>query len=455
VLSCTNRSFTMIANMLLGAVLSTAALAATPGPTPGFDPAPPYADCPAQGVAQNELPCPGQPGDVPLENKTGVRVLPLPGLKPDPAACPQNAEGKPELLGLHDVTPVENFYVRNHGAIPQRALAQSLAGWQLQVDGFVQRPRNFTMAQLKAEFPHYSRQYVLECAGNGRHGYRPGNQKQGGPASGNQWTIGAAANGNWTGVLLRDVLLSVGLQDAASYLAWYAEDKDCGGTDADLISRGFDLEKAMDDGTMLVFEMNGVPLPSYHGFPLRVFAPGYPGAAQGKWLTRLWVRDQVHDGAKMTGWAYRMPTLPLFAGGANTSVPPDAYAPPIETEIITKLGVRAIITAPPRCHHQDGRTVAVEGRAWSGAGDVVRVEVSVDHGMTWSDADALARPVNKWAWQKWSKTVVLPSAGAFRVMARATDVEGRVQPIITPGWNPKGYMSNAVMNVDIAVTVKK
>ena len=71
--------------------------------------APPPVECPAEGVAQNELPCPGEPGDVPLQNKSGVRVLPLPGLKPDPKACPQNAEGKPELLGLHDVTPIENL----------------------------------------------------------------------------------------------------------------------------------------------------------------------------------------------------------------------------------------------------------------------------------------------------------------------------------------------------------
>lgn len=95
-----------------------------------------------------------------------------------------------------------------------------------------------------------------------------------------------------------------------------------------------------------------------------------------QWLNRIWVRDQVHDGAKMTGWAYRMPVLPMFAGAANTTLPPDQYDPPIETEIITKLGVRAIITAPPRCHTTDSTTIDVEGRAWSGAGNVTRVEVS-------------------------------------------------------------------------------
>jgi hypothetical protein len=63
----------------------------------------------------------------------------------------------------------------------------------------------------------------------------------------------------------------------------------------------------------------GEPLPAFHGFPLRVFAPGYPGAAQGKWLNRIWVRDQVHDGPKMTGWAYRMPKFPMWR--VNPPVP--------------------------------------------------------------------------------------------------------------------------------------
>ena len=154
---------------------------------------------------------------------------------------------------------------------------------------------------------------------------------------------------------------------------------------------------------------------------LRVFAPGYPGAAQGKWLTRIRVRDQVHDGAKMTGWAYRMPALPMFPGAANTSTLPEDYTPPIKTEIITKLGVRALITSPPRCHSTASRTLAVAGRAWSGAGDVTRVEVSFDHGMTWADVETLAAPVNKWAWQKWSTTIELPSAGAFRIIPEFRD----------------------------------
>ena len=184
------------------------------------------------------------------------------------------------------------------------------------------------------------------------------------------------------------------------------------------------------------------------------FGTRYPGAAQGKWLNRIWVRNQTHDGPKMTGWAYRTPKYPMWPGAANTSTPPNAYNPPIETEIITKLGVRSMITAPSRCTFTPNRTVTVEGRAWSGSGDVLRVELSYDAGISWQDVAMLSTPVNKWAWQKWSGVITLPTQGAFRIMSRATDVEGRVQPIIAPNWNPKGYMNNAVMNVDVTITVE-
>lgn len=467
---------TLLVPMLLGVAHGSSLLSV--GVRADSNLLPPHVECPEQGVAQNDLPCPGAPGDVPLPGKPGTRTLPLPGLKPDPLACPQNGEGKPELLGLHDITPVENFYVRSHGAVPQRAIDYNMSGWQLLVDGEVKRAHNFTMDDLR-KFPVHSRQYVLECAGNGRHGYRPAFLKEGGPASGNQWTIGAAGNANFTGVLLKDVLQSLGLTADARYIAWYGEDHDCSGSPDVLISRGFDIAKALDDGTMLVWEMNGKPLHAFHGFPLRVFAPGYPGAAQGKWLRRIWVRNQTHDGPKMTGWAYRMPKYPLWPGSANTSLPPDQYDPPIETEIITKvrgvicrvarlnetapvgaargmiffsrpkdplpsqailppllcpllcplifpghpeakkaggshqltsvlrccfctmqLGVRAMITNPSRCTVTSDRNVVVQGRAWSGAGNVTQVEVSYDHGSTWTDVDSLSEPVNKWAWQR-------------------------------------------------------
>jgi DMSO/TMAO reductase YedYZ molybdopterin-dependent catalytic subunit len=292
----------------------------------------------------------------------------------------------------------------------------------------------------------------MECAGNGRHGFRPDLLGHGGPADGNQWTIGAAANGNWTGVLLRDVLKHLGLTKKAIFVAWYSEDKDCAGSNNTLISRGIDLERALNGYTMLVWSMNGEPLPAFHGFPLRLLVPGYAGGAQGKWLTRLWIRDREHDGPKMTGWAYRMPKYPIWPGTANSTTLPEDHSPPIHTEMITILHARSIITSPERCTMTANKSFVAEGRAWSGAGDVRKVELSFDHGMTWQAVDQLSKPANRFAWQKWSAAVTLPSPGAWRLMSRATDEKGRVQPLMNPFWNPKGYMNNAVMNVDITVT---
>ena len=120
--------------------------------------------CPANAVAQDDLPCPGSKEDIPLPslnqhepNKTGVRLLPVPGTKPDPFGCALNAEGKPELLGLHDITPFKNLYTRNHGTIPERARSKQLDGWKLTLDGEVERTMTFTMEQLRKDFPALKR----------------------------------------------------------------------------------------------------------------------------------------------------------------------------------------------------------------------------------------------------------------------------------------------------------
>jgi DMSO/TMAO reductase YedYZ molybdopterin-dependent catalytic subunit len=339
------------------------------------------------------------------------------------------------------------------------------------------------MEELK-KFPQYSRQHVLECAGNGRHGYRGfGDGKN---APGNQWTIGPAGNANWTGVLLKDVLASVGVTEDAKFVAWMTDDAACPSPSAPkpkpggLISRGVPIEKAMDGYvqprnfqshavfaaeekrsrrntpqpfaahrgltartyrcnaapssryTMLAFELNGEPIPSYHGFPLRFVAPGFPGAAWGKWVNRLWVRNQTHDGPKMAAPAYRVPIEPVAAGSHDATDPNWTNS---NMKIIEQMPVRALITAPLRCiTDHPSRTIQLEGRAWSGAGDVAKVELSFDHGQSWKAVEALAKPANKWAWQHWAGQVTVPTDGVWQVHARATDVSGVMQPMFAPYW---------------------
>lgn len=248
-----------------------------------------------------------------------------------------------------------------------------------------------------------------------------------------------------------------GLYALCTSAGWYSEDADCDKKiPGALISRGVPIAKAMDGHTMLATGMNGAPLNKYHGFPLRLVAPGFPGAAWGKWLTRIWVRNQTHDGAKMAAPAYRVPVEPMAPGahdakwsGWNND----------NMKIITEMKPRAMITKPARCGSAvwstSKNTIAFAGKAWSGAGDISKVEVSIDHGATWKEVNKLSKPANKWAWQSWSTNVQLPSPGIWEVFARAVDVTGGAQPIIAPSWNPKGYMSNAAMSITVNVTKSK
>jgi len=192
----------------------------------------------------------------------------------------------------------------------------------------------------------------------------------------------------------------------------------------------------------LAFEMNGGPLPTLHGFPLRLICPGWPGSTGGKWLKRIWVRDQVHDGAKMTGTSYRVPRYPVAPG---TKVPEE------DMEIIEEMPVKSIITRPESgIVAKLAEKLELRGHAWSGSGDVKAMHISIDFGRTWIPAK-LRKPVNRYAWQRWTATAEFPRQGYYEVWARATDKQDRMQPMIVPGWNPKGYLNNAMQRIAVKV----
>ncbi len=363
----------------------------------------------------------GLPSDVP-EYKRALTVL---------SDRPLNAETPAHLLD-DAVTPNHLHFVRNNGHIPERARKQDLTGWELTIDGHINRARTFTMTELQGEFEHREAQLTIECAGNGRAGYFPN-------ASGNQWTLGAVGCARYKGIRLADVLKSLGLKQSAIFIGYYGEDPHLSrDPKRSPISRGVPIEKAMDPHTLLVWEMNGVPLPAEHGFPMRLICPGWPGSTSGKWLKRIWIRDQVHDGTKMTGSSYRIPRSPVAPG---TSVPDE------DMEIITTMPVKSLITRP-----ENGVTVSqdadleVRGHSWSGTGRVSRVDISYDFGSTWH-ATTLAPGTNRYAWQRWSTRLRLPKKGYYEIWARATDDAGRSQPMIVPGWNPKGYLNNAMHRI--------
>jgi DMSO/TMAO reductase YedYZ molybdopterin-dependent catalytic subunit len=348
---------------------------------------------------------------------------------------PVNIETPAHLLD-DAITPVERLFVRNNG-VPPNVAGLDPDTWQVEFTGeSCVRPMKLSLAELKSRFRHYTLQLHLECGGNGRSEFYP-------PASGNQWTTGAVGCPEWTGARLKDVLDYCGVRDDAVYVAYEGTDLHLSGDPTKRpISRGVPIAKALENESLLAWAINGEPLPLMHGQPLRMVCAGWPASVSGKWVNRILIRDRVHDGEKMTGGSYRMPCEP---------VAPGADVPDENMCIIESMPVRSLITSP-----RSGSTVAsgadleVRGQAWAGDFRVQRMYTSIDFGVTWQRA-RLDRPANRLAWQRWSQSIGFPQPGYYEVWARAEDSEGRSQPMVLPGWNPKGYLNNACHRIAVGV----
>ena len=348
---------------------------------------------------------------------------------------PVNAETPAHLLD-DKVTPAKHLFVRNNGTPPAMAGIDADA-WAVEIGGeSAVRTLSFSVADLKKRFRHYTYQLQLECGGNGRNEFVP-------PASGNQWSIGAVGCPEWTGVRLKDVLEAVGIKDDAVYVAYYGADIHLSGDPKNVpISRGVPVHKAMEEESLIAWAMNGEDIPHMNGYPLRLVCGGWPGSVCGKWLNRIVIRNQVHDGPKMTGTSYRVPC---------ESVAPGSEVPDDKMCIIESMPVKSLITYPRSgIEHEGRRKLAVRGHAWAGDLEVNDVHVSMDFGATWQKAN-LEKPANRLAWQHWSADVEFPQRGYYEVWARATDSAGRSQPMVLPGWNPKGYLNNACHRVAVQV----
>ena len=346
---------------------------------------------------------------------------------------PWNVETPPHLLD-DKVTPASKFFIRNNGIIPENVSAES---WKLVIDGeSVNKPLTLSLDELKKNFSHHTYQLTIECGGNGRSEYYP-------PAQGNQWSLGAVACAKWTGVRLKDVLDHVGIKNDAVYVAYYGADKHLSGDPGQVvISRGVPMSKAMEDETLLAFQMNGEDIPLVHGYPLRLVGGGWPGSVSGKWVNRLSVRNIVHDGPKMTGSSYKVPCK---------SVPPGSEVADEDFCIIESMPVKSLITYPKTgAIIQNRRKLDIRGHAWAGDYEVTKMDYSIDFGATWHSC-SLEKPANRLAWQHWKATVDFPETGYYEVWARATDENGLMQPMVVPGWNPKGYLNNACHRIAIKV----
>jgi DMSO/TMAO reductase YedYZ molybdopterin-dependent catalytic subunit len=346
---------------------------------------------------------------------------------------PWNMEAQAHLLN-DKITPNKFMFIRNNGRIPEDIDAST---WTLTLDGeSIKTKKTYSLADLKSKFQHHSYQLTLECGGNGRSEFNP-------PAKGNQWTVGAVSCAEWTGVRLRDVLEDAGINADAIYIGYHAADTHLSGDpNKEPISRGVPMDKALQDETLLAFAMNGAAIPLAHGYPLRLVCGGWPASTSGKWINRISVRNKVHDGEKMGGTSYRVPC---------ETVAPGSEVPESNMCIIESMPVKSLITYPKSgALIKEGQKLNINGHAWAGELEVSKMEYSIDFGSTWHNC-SLEKPTNRLAWQHFKATVSFPKKGYYEVWARATDSNRKSQPMVLPGWNPKGYLNNACHRIAVKI----
>jgi DMSO/TMAO reductase YedYZ molybdopterin-dependent catalytic subunit len=348
------------------------------------------------------------------------------GIGLDELALATRNHGLPLEALRYDVTPPGLHYVLTHYDIP----AVDPGTWRLEVGGVVERPLRLDLDALRSR-PQVTARVLLECAGNGRARLEPRPVSQ-------PWLLEAVGSAEWTGTPLAPLLAEAGIADGAVDVVFTGADHGLErGVEQDY-ARGLPLAEALRPDVLLVWAMNGAPLPPQHGAPLRLLVPGWYGMAQVKWLTRVEVLDRPFDGYQ-NATAYRLKVDAHEVGDPVTKIAPRALmAPPGWPDFMTRE--RFLRPGP----------VTLSGRAWSGRAPVTRVEVSSDDGATWADAElAPADPAHPYAWRAWT----LPwsaEPGTYAFLVRATDAAGGTQPTEAP-WNRQGMANNLVQRVPVTV----
>jgi len=346
------------------------------------------------------------------------------GISLDEVGLATRNHGMPLEALRYDLTPAGLHYLLIHYDIP----AVDATSWRLEIGGDVDRPLELRLEELH-ERPQVSRAVTLECAGNGRALMTPRAVSQ-------PWLLEAVGNAEWAGTPLRGVLEEAGVREGAVEVLFTGMDR---GVEADVeqeYERSLPLGEAMRDDVLLVYEMNGRPLLPQHGAPLRLIVPGWYGMTHVKWLGRIRVLTEPFEGYQHTR-AYRWRTSE------------DDPGTPIE-----RIRVRSLMVPPgiphflPRTRRVAAGTVELEGRAWSGHGRVTRVEVSVDGGGSWREAE-LWPEAGTHAWRRWTATWDA-TPGDHVLSCRATDESGGTQPL-EPDHNVGGYANNAIQRVVVAV----
>jgi DMSO/TMAO reductase YedYZ molybdopterin-dependent catalytic subunit len=321
-------------------------------------------------------------------------------LFPKPGISRVDAVSALEAQDITEVSPNDNFYRVDVNIFPPNVSSNS---WTLPVTGLVSNPLTLNYNQLLA-MESQDQYNTLECVSNNTDG-------------------DLISTAKWTGVKFSDILAQAGASSDATYVVFKATDG---------YSVGIPMAKAMDPGTILAYQMNGVPLPAEHGFPARMIVPGYYGMMNCKWVTGIEVVAETYQGYwQVRGWIneaqYETGSFIVTPGGA---------------QVADRFGIAPALTVPLGL-------VPVAGVAFAGDRGIEKVEVSTDGGNTWTLA-SLQDPLSGNTWVLWTADWNPPATGNYSIAVRATDGTGAVQTASMAAPFPGGATGYAIVDVGVS-----
>jgi DMSO/TMAO reductase YedYZ molybdopterin-dependent catalytic subunit len=328
------------------------------------------------------------------------------------------------------ITPNDAFFVRYHLSDIPEVDAKS---WKLAVGGDgANGQAELNIDDLKG-MPAYEVVAVNQCSGNRRGLFQP-------HVAGVEWGYGAMGCARWKGARLKDVLDRVGLKKEAIEIVLDGADGPVVDKTPDFV-KSIPVWKAVEETTLVAYEMNGAPLPHWNGFPARIVVPGWTGTYWVKHVTSITAMTHPFDGFWMKA-AYRIPvgkfpTVVRFASQETAANTP-----------ITEMVVNSLITSPADGTSVKARApVTVSGIAWDGGYGIRSVEVSSDGGKSWSEA-TLGEDLGRFAFRPWTYRFSPKTASKHTVLARASNRIGQTQTTELI-LNPAGYHHNVIQAITL------
>jgi DMSO/TMAO reductase YedYZ molybdopterin-dependent catalytic subunit len=291
----------------------------------------------------------------------------------------------------------------------------------------VHTPKVFSLQEIYS-LPSKTIKVVLECSGDKRKLFKP-------TVFGEHWGKGAISQGIWKGVSLGSLLQYTGLLNTAKELVFVGYDNGERPDSNHLtnFSRSLPIEKALDPDTIIAYEYNNHPIPFKHGFPLRLIVPGWYAMASVKWIKKIIVIEKEFKGPFQAVDYVYYPNKDNDGG----KVP------------VTTINVNSTIQYPLNRQVLHSGVYEINGIAWTGNGQIVKVEISIDGSQTWNTCH-LTTSSEKYSWVRWNYKWEAHTKGEYTIKSKATDSKGIVQPSDAM-WNRKGYGYNAIDSIKVKV----